>query len=371
MFGPALSPENVPIMKLRSMTGRVPIGEVQRVYPELHPLSVLHLLEHFELCRSVGNDVAFEFPALIKMEPLYGIWEKDPNLTVYAGVQIQCTSVSNIFSPSLFPRTQLQIRKAFSEDIEDQELILWTNGLKCTRGEVEICVRQLIPNWSIEIVVRGTEESRTDCYALLHQFYSILLTTIHISNPGTVFTTKVLSVESLLRHAKDPHMYTSMEIFEAERSARSCLTPPSDEEDPETICDLLCCGWKGGEITAKSAPYASIKDIPLQTRVQLCRMLDPPDPFGRDWCLLALQLGLQEEVPAIDNSSDMRSPTDKLLTAWEHASNETIVSLVDALRGIGRDDVAIEVVNGLSPFNNPNSSLILNVGGVVATSYIV
>ena len=371
VFGPALAPDDSPIMKLRSMTGRVPLGEVQRVYPEVDPLSLLHLFEHFELCRPIGNDIAFEFPSLIKVEPLYGIWEKDPDLTVYSGVQIQCTSVNSIFSPSLFPRTQLQIRRAFSEDIDDQELILWKDGLKCCRGEVEVCVKQLVPNWSIEIIVRGTEHTRTECYSLLQQFYSILLSTVHISNPGTIFTTQVLSRRSLVHHLQEPHVYSSMEIFEAERSTDSMLTPPTGDENPETLCDLLCCGWKGGEITARSAPYTSVRDIPLQTRVQVCRMLDPPDPFGRDWCLLALQLGLQEEVPAIDTSLDSSSPTDKLLTAWDCSSNQTIVCLVDALKGIGRDDVALEVVNGLSPFNNPNNSLIMNVSGVVSTSYIV
>ena len=305
------------------------------------------------------------------MEPLYGLWEKDPELTVYAGVQVHCTSVSSIFSPSVFPRLQLQIRRAFLDDIEDQELILWRDGLKCSRGEVEVCIRQLIRNWSLEVIVRGTEDTRTECYALLQQVYSILLSTLRMSNPGTMFATKVSSRRSLLNHNRCPHLYSSMEIFEAERSAGGGLAPPIGGDAPETLCDLLCCGWREGVINARSAPYTAIKDIPLQTRVQICRMLDPPDPFGRDWCLLALQLGLQEEVPSIDQSNDRGSPTDKLLTAWECGGSQTVVSLVDALKGMGREDVAMEVVNGLSPFHNPNNSLILNVSGAVSTSYIV
>ena len=53
-------------------------------------------------------------------------------------------------------------------------------------------------------------------------------------------------------------------------------------------------------MSALSAPFTSVRCIPLQTRVELCHMFDPPDPLGRDWCLLILQLGLQEEVPVID-----------------------------------------------------------------------
>ena len=370
LFGPALAPHGSIIPHFKSMTGTVTLKEIQRVYPELDPLSVAHLMEHFELCRPVRNGEAFEFPSLIKMESLYGLWEKEPNLTVYAGLRLQTSSVTNIFSPSLFPRTQLRLRKVFSDDIEDQELTLWSNGLKCCRGEVEICVQQIESYKILEIAVRGTEDTRNECYALLQQFYGILMDVIHDSNPGTIFMTKVLSTKSLLEHDKQPHTYSSMEFFTAERNL-GVLPPPSKMHPSESICDLLCCGCKEMEITAKSAPYTSLRDVPLKTRVELCRMLDPPEVFGRDWCLLALQLGIQEEVPAIDMALDMSSPTDKLLLAWERGSNETVVSLVDALNGIGREDAAEELVNGLSPFSNPNSSLIVKIGGVVATSYLV
>ena len=100
-------------------------------------------------------------------------------------------------------------------------------------------------------------------------------------------------------------------------------------------------------------------------------MLDPPDPLGRDWCLLALQLGLQEEVPVIDTANDFSSPTDKLLTAWEKESNQSSVALlVDALISIGREDAAQQLVNGVSPFNNPSSAAVVGISGTVATSYL-
>ena len=358
-------------MRLRTTTGLVPVKEFERVYPELDPLSVAHLLEHFELCHSVNKEErAFEFPGLIKMEPLFGLWEREPELNVYAGVRIETLDVGDVFSPGLFHRAQLHLRKVFHDDIEDQELTLWADGLKCCRGEVEVCCQQLEANKVLEVTVRGKEDTRSECYALLTQFYSILLAAIHRSNPGTLFTTKVPSCLSLAEHRKTPHLYSSMEIFDAERT-RGILAPPTPDHPPESICNLLCCGCKEMEITAKSAPYTSLRDVPLQTRVRLCSMLDPPDPYGRDWCLLALQLGLQEEVPRIDTADDSRSPTDKLLEAWDRTGTQTIVSLVDALRTIGREDAASALVGGLSPFNNPSSSLVVNVGGVVATSYVV
>ena len=37
----------------------------------------------------------------------------------------------------------------------------------------------------IEILVRGTEETRLECYTLLQQFYKIVTKTISMVNPGT------------------------------------------------------------------------------------------------------------------------------------------------------------------------------------------
>ena len=370
IFGPILAPEDSVVPQFNSVTGLISLREIKRVYSELDPLSVIHLMEHFELCRQLGNGEMYEFPLLMKMEPVHGLWEKEPNLTVYAGLRLQTSSNTSIFSPSLFPRMQLQVLKMFPEDVENQEVTLWNNGLKFCKGEVEIYMRHLEPNSNIELAIRGSGNSRSECFTFLQQFYGILIETIHVSNPSTCFTIKVLSPRSMVKHDKYPRMYSSMEIFNAERTISSGGAFPHCNVG-ESLCDLLCCGCQEMEMTVKSAPYISIRDVPLKTRVELCRMLDPPDPYGRDWCLLALQLGVQEEVPAIDMSLDMSSPTDKLLIAWENRSHDTVVTLVDALRGIGREDVAEELVNGLSPFHNPKNSLVMKIGGVVASSYIV
>ena len=370
VFGPALSPQNSVIAHIKSVTGCISLKDLAIVYPEIDSISLMHLFEYFELCRQLKDTEMYEFPCLIKMDPLFGLWEREPHLSVYAGVQLSCSLPVHMFSPSLFPRVQLHIRAAFSDDLDDQEVILWSDGLKCCRGEVEVCIRETVPNKAIDIVIRGTEDTREECVALFHQFYSILLTTIRESSPGTMFSTSVLSSTDLRAHHNHPRRYSSMEVFSAERS-NGILSPKSDDVAAEDIAKLLCCGHQGMVASALSAPFTSVRCIPLQTRVELCRMLDPPDPLGRDWCLLALQLGLQEEVPVIDTANDFSSPTDKLLTAWEKESNQSSVALlVDALISIGREDAAQQLVNGVSPFNNPSSAAVVGISGAVATSYL-
>jgi death-associated protein kinase len=51
-------------------------------------------------------------------------------------------------------------------------------------------------------------------------------------------------------------------------------------------------------------------------RQQLCRLLDPPDPMGKDWCLLAVQLDLAEKVAVLDAAGSSCSRTALLLDEW-------------------------------------------------------
>ena len=371
IFGPALSPENSirPQLHVKSVTGRVSLSEIQKVYREWDALSIAHLFEHFELCTcSKEESTVYEFPCLIKMQPLFGLWEKDPNFTVYAGLYLKCKGVSDIFSPGLFSRVQVHMRKSFSDDLDDQELTLWSDGLKCCRGEVEVLVEMREPHETISVLVRGGEHAGHECYGMLQQLYKLVLHTIQGCNPGTHVAVHLLSPLQLKEHVKNPVAYSATQIFDAEREGAMVRDEHTGLE--ESIVDVICCGCKDLLITARSAPYTAWKDVSLQARVQVCRRLDPADPFGRDWCLLALQLGLTEEVAAIDQSHDGLSSTEKLLTTWDRLVNGTIVMIVDSLRGIGRNDVANVIIEGISPFANANSSVVINVPCVTLTSYV-
>ncbi len=355
--------------QLKSVTGRITPSILQRTYPQWDTTSLLNLFEHFELCLPLDDQrQSYLFPCLIKMESLYGLWEKDVDFTVYAGLQVVCQTDLDIFSPSLFTKIQLRARREFSDDIEDQELTLWSGGLKCCRGEVEILMRYPQLHKTIEILVRSTEETRFDCYALLQQFYSIVIQTITRVNPGTAFTTEIISSKRLKEH-KPIITYSLAEIFAAERSD-GVLIHRDMPGVQEHILDLLCCGCEELLATAKSAPHVSLQDLSIQTKAKLSQLLDPPDSFGRDWCLLSLQLLFTEEVPRIHQAKDQTSPTDRLLTAWGRNARSTVVTVVDALRGIGRGDAADVLIKGLSPFSNPSNSIVISVPGVPMTSYL-
>ena len=67
--------------------------------------------------------------------------------------------------------------------------------------------------------------------------------------------------------------------------------------------------------------------------------MDPPDSLGKDWCVLALQLGLQEKVPNMDTAYTLSSsPTMKLLTYLGKSTSNTVASLLSKLGELGRQD---------------------------------
>lgn len=367
IFGAAFSPNSSVIPHLKSVSGLVKLSDINLVYSKRDPLSVARLFEHFELCTAkdqVGS--VFEFPCLINAEKLYGLWEKDLSLTVYAGLRIYCPATSDTFSVGLFPLLQLRLRKFFNQDIDDQELSMWSDGVKCCRGEVEVMVEHTVPNQALEIRVRGSDGSNRECLALMQQFYTIVSDTIREANPGTMMATSILSSRDMREHI-EPFSYSRLSLFEAQRG--DGLVGRTDSGDKENILDLICCGCEDTLAAINSIPYMPLKLIPEQVRTNFCMLLDKPHPLGQDWCLFVLALGLADDIQGALTSS---SPTDCVLKLYESTScNANVASVVDALKAIDRIDAVKLLVEGLPLFTicTVNCEVFINIPGVEMTSY--
>lgn len=69
-------------------------------------------------------------------------------------------------------------------------------------------------------------------------------------------------------------------------------------------------------------------DLPITELAPACqqslaRLLDPQDPLGRDWCLLAVKLGLVHKIALLDNEYTA-SKTSALLDLWAKSKEATI-----------------------------------------------
>ena len=63
-----------------------------------------------------------------------------------------------------------------------------------------------------------------------------------------------------------------------------------------------------------------ISEMSTLTRQTLSRLLDPQDRLGKDWCLLAVRMGLTDKVPKLEGGKRARagqSQTAKLFDEWE------------------------------------------------------
>lgn len=350
VFGPILSPANLASPQLKSDTGLVSLSDLQTVFFQWDASSVVNLLEHFQLCTPLNaSRQQFLFPSLIKMESHLGLWEKDVDHSVYAGVHVECKSKSDVFTPGLFPLLQVSLCKAFTDAVDGQELVVWSDGLKYCKSCVQVHLTVKEPHKNIQLLVRGTEESRKECYVLFQYVYATVVKNIRYLCHGTDISTHVLSVEQLRNHIKSPYSYPSSDIHQAKRDSCS-LSHPTIPGLHETVLDLVWCGWSDTlESDNFTAPCPTLSDLPVQARTELSKLLDPPENLGRDWCLLAVQLGVADKIPLIHQANDGASPTDKLLSA---CSEVTLVTIVDALGAIGRDDVVKVLLDGLSPFAN-------------------
>lgn len=367
IFGAPFSPNSSVIPHLKSVSGLVKLKDISWIYSKWDPLSVARLFEHFELCTAKDHSGSvFEFPCLINAEKLYGLWEKDLSLTIYAGLRIYCQTSNDIFTAGLFPLLQLRLRKIFNQDIDDQELSLWSDGLKCCRGEVEIMVEHIVPNQAIEIRVRGSDGSNQECFALLQQFHAVISDTIKEINPGTAVATSILSARDMREHT-EPFCFSRLSLFEAQRGDGFLIR--TDTGGKENILDLICCGCEDAVVAIKSVPYMPLKVISEQVRNNFCLLLDKPHPFGQDWCLFVLALGLADDIP---NALTSSSPTESVLKLYESSScNANVASVVDALKAIDRIDAAKLLVEGLPLFTGCtiNCEVFISVPGVEMTSY--
>uniref|UniRef100_A0A8C6YG25 Death domain-containing protein n=1 Tax=Naja naja TaxID=35670 RepID=A0A8C6YG25_NAJNA len=123
----------------------------------------------------------------------------------------------------------------------------------------------------------------------------------------------------------------------------------------ESFSSILCFGCLDVYSQGSLGMDIHVSDLNLLTRRKLSRLLDPPDPMGKDWCLLAMNLGLPELVAKhnINNGSSndfISSPSYSLLQEWGNASESTVGILMSKLRELGRRDAADFLLKASSVF---------------------
>ena len=328
-------------------TGCFTVDDFQLMCPETDAKDLLMILEALEMCTrcEVDGEVEYEFPCLNFVEMIPGLWEKnDVRMTdaVYGGLRIQCPRGMNNQLLHMFPRIQTHLRREVLSDHgrPDSDLYQWYHGSKFCSGSMECLITLGQSEQVVEIKCRGPEEFRTSLYYLQEDICDIVLDVIEDSCPGICLEKYVLSALQLKQHKSSIYAYTPKDILSAQLDGRASIA--LDENTQEEFIDLIAFGSQ--EIWNSITPGIELHAhfLSLHARRRLSMLLDPPDPMGRDWCLLAVALGMTDDLPQVDQSESqvVRSKTDTILDMWAQDRNSTIAVLIRKLKELGRQDAA-------------------------------
>ncbi|XP_008417616.1 death-associated protein kinase 1 isoform X1 [Poecilia reticulata] len=342
--------------------GRYRLEEVQALAPESDVEELLQILDAMDVCaRDITNPSMVDVPALIKTNGLHRSWteEEDEDAQIYGGVRLVPAEHLTPFPCGLFHKLQVNLCRWSHQqkpeedgaDDSDGDIHLWTNGAKVSQAGAEAMILLVNHGQGVEIQVRGHESQRAKCYALLDTVCSITENLLASTLPGLLTARYYLSPQQLREHHAPIMVYQPKDFCRAQIQRETSLTNTMGGYR-ESFSSILAFGCAEVYQHGVLGTNVHIADVPLLARRKLCRMLDPPDALGKDWCLLAMNLGLTDLVakhsgaggggaaPDADAQPAPPSPTAALLREWSGRAGSTVGVLMIKLRELGRRDAA-------------------------------
>ncbi|XP_043277827.1 death-associated protein kinase 1-like isoform X2 [Venturia canescens] len=308
--------------------------------PANQALQVLQATNFCISCEVDEDEVEYEIPCLNLVERLRGLWDPwrpCPAVLPHAGLRLLPGEDPMYHLTPIFPHLQTQLRKITQTwDPRESDLYQWWRGSKLCIGPCEsIITFEDEDQGYVEIKVRGPRGSGAQCFALLGVILDAVDTTVEIIAPALLLERHWLSPSQLRDYDEVVHSWEPAPILSAlmEKNFEEAHFKNPFNGRQESVWDIVGCGMAPMD-NCIPGPRQPVKYIKPGVQRRLAQMLDPPDPHGKDWCLLAVRLGLGDRVAQFDSTID--SPTLRLLGCAETGC--TVGSLVRQLRALGRDD---------------------------------
>jgi len=345
-------------------TGCFTIDDFQVVLPGAPADDVLYLLAAFGLStrcsfgdETAEHEVEHELPCLNFVETLAGLWDREEEnsgaLMVYGGLRFEGGRFALDEFIHVFPRVQVRLRRHFMSCVQvdpDCDLYQWFHGSKyCTGNGCEALITLEQDEQVIELKCRAAvagDMSASDIYRFQEELARVIVGTLQDCLPGLSVQVAYLSAVDLAMHDPNPYAYPSRDVLlglvNKTESVRRVVGSQGIEE--EQLCDLVAFGSDTLLCSLVPGLEMHVSRLPLETRRQLCALMDPADPTGRDWCLLAVRLDLSSELPLVEGDPHSAgSPTDRVLSLWSADSQASLSKLVEVLTNLSRTD-AVEAI---------------------------
>ncbi|XP_029172203.1 death-associated protein kinase 1-like isoform X2 [Nylanderia fulva] len=308
--------------------------------PAAQALQALQAVNLCVPCEVDDDEVEYEIPCLNLVERLPGLWEPwkpCSNALPHTGLRL-CPEEAPLYHlTAIFTHLQAQLRKITQTwDPSNSDLYQWWRGSKLCLGPCEsIITFEEEEHSCVEIQVRGPRGSSAQCFALLSVILDAMDTTIELVAPGMLLERHWLSPSQLREYDEVIHSWAPATIISAliDKSLEEATLKNPLNDRQETVWEIVGCGLPLME-NYVPGPKQPVKYIKPAVQRRLAQMLDPPDHHGRDWCLLAVRLGLGDRVAQLDSTVD--SPTLRLLNCA--GAECTVGSLVQQLRALDRED---------------------------------
>jgi death-associated protein kinase len=198
----------------------------------------------------------------------------------------------------------------------------------------------------IEVQVPGLDTERIKCCLLVDSVCSTIENVMATTLPRLLTVKHYLSPQQLREHHKPVMVHQPRDFFRAQTLRESSLTNTMVGYK-ESFSSITCFGCHDIYTQGSLGTDIHASDLNLLTRRKLSRLLDLPDPMGKDWCLLAMNLGLPQLVAKYNSGPDsgsardfLPSPVHVLLREWTSLPESTVGTLVSKLRELGYWDAA-------------------------------
>ncbi|XP_067171422.1 death-associated protein kinase 1 isoform X3 [Apteryx mantelli] len=346
VLGKILSVENP--KALHHYRGRYTIEDIQRLVTDSDVEELIQILDAMDICaRDLSSGAMVDIPALIKTDNLHRSWtDEEDEVLIYGGVRIVPVEHLTPFPCGIFHKVQVNLcRWIHQQSAEgDADIRLWVNGSKIMNRGAELLVLLVNHGQGIEVQVRGLETEKIKCCLLLDSVCSTIDNLMATTLPGLLTVKYYLSPQQLREHHEPVMVYQPRDFFRAQSQKETSLTNTMGGYK-ESFSSILCFGCLEVYSQGSLGMDIHVSDLNLLTRRKLSRLLDPPDPMGKDWCLLAMNLGLPDLVAKYNTNNGTQndfisSPVHALLQEWSNAPESTVGILMSKLRELGRRDAA-------------------------------
>uniref|UniRef100_A0A673TSA2 Death-associated protein kinase 1 n=1 Tax=Suricata suricatta TaxID=37032 RepID=A0A673TSA2_SURSU len=329
---------------LHHYRGRYTVEDVQRLVPDSVVEELLQILDAMDICaRDLSSGTMVDIPALIKTDNLHCSWtDEEDEGRVYGIVPVEHLTP---FPCGIFHKVQVNLCRWIHQQSTkgDADIRLWVNGCKIANRGAELLVLLVNHGQGIEVQVRGLETEKIKCCLLLDSVYSTMENVMATTLPGLLMVKHYLSPQQLREH-HEPLMIYLRDFFRAQTLKETSLTNTMGGYK-ESFSSIKCFGCHDVYSQASLGMDIHASDLNLLTQRKLCRLLDPPDPMGKDWCLLAMNLGLPDLVAKYNTNNGapkefLPNPVDALLWEWASDPESTVSILMSKLRELGHRDAA-------------------------------